>query len=66
MDFRKTQATSNNSRETDKSEETNNELQLVCYAEMQCIDTIYFKESEKLLKIIYRRYQSIKLYHEFE
>jgi len=50
----------------DKKEETLNELQLTCYAELQCIDTIFFKDNERQIKLIYKKYKSIKLYHEFE
>lgn len=32
---------------------------------MQCIDTIFYKENEKTIRIVFKKYQSIKLYHEF-
>lgn len=52
--------------ESELSEETANQLMLVTCAEMQCIDTIYYKESDKNIRIVFKKYQSIKLYHEFE
>jgi hypothetical protein len=39
---------------------------LITCAEMQCIDTIFYKENEKTIRLVFRKYQSIKLYHEFE
>ena len=67
-DQRRTESTTNEkeSYETERREETFNELQLICYAQMQCIDTIFYRENEKHMKVVFKKYQSIKLYHEFE
>jgi hypothetical protein len=65
VDKRKTESTvaEHEQADNDRSEETSNELQLISHAELQCIDTVYYKESEKHIRIIYKKYQSIKLYH---
>lgn len=52
--------------ESEESEETAHQLMLITCAEMQCIDSIFYKENEKTIRIVFRKYQSIKLYHEFE
>ena len=49
--------------ESEETEETVNRLTLITCAEMQCIDTFFYKEHEKTIRIIFKKYQSIKLYH---
>ena len=49
--------------EVEEPESTLNQLLLVSAAEMQCIDTIYYRENEKVIRLMYKKYKSIKLYH---
>lgn len=37
---------------------------LVNCAEMQCIDTIYYNESNKIIRLVLKKYKKIKNYHE--
>ena len=49
-----------------ESEATPNKLKLTISADIQCIDTIVFMESDNLMKMLIKKYNSIKLYHESE
>ncbi len=49
-----------------ESEATNNKLKLTASAEIQCIDTILFFEEEQTVKLLVKKYKSIKLYNESE
>lgn len=47
----------------EETEVTYYRLRLVFSAELQCIDTILYKESEKMVKLVLKKYKAIKLYH---
>jgi hypothetical protein len=50
----------------EENEATYYKLRLVFSAELQCIDTIYYREGEKMVKLLLKKYKAIKLYHESE
>lgn len=50
----------------EESEATYYKLRLVFSAELQCIESIHYREAERSVRLTLKKYKAIKLYHESE